>query len=151
MSSDSQVQQFCGYFQELTVSTYDKINGEQEVLSLQSDNVRSYMLLSCDYADQTLLEALPLCIAYMLDDDYDDAVGQYAFGTYCDTFSRNCGTLKISSEDLFRVCGEWAEQLPQVLNKLLQMRLDEDSDGTIAVAVGTLKGALAYIAWNSRQ
>jgi len=143
------VRQFCEYFSERTVNVTDIQNGDVKAVSWKDESIVFYMQMSADHSDADLLETLPLCIAHMLANPEDDTDAPYAFSGYCSGFARTRHELNITQADIERVCREQTPQLPHMLNAILQMRLIGDDDGTIAIAVGTLKGALSGIRYES--
>ena len=145
------VQQFCNAFTELTVNVTDTINGDVDLISLNDYSTNFFMKMSTDYSDVDLLETLPLCIAYMLAHPEDETDVPFAFQTYTYEFSTRSVRANFTQMDIERVCGDQARQLPHMLNAILQMRMIGDDDGIIAIAVGTLKGALSDIRYQDSR
>jgi len=141
MTIHNPVYQFCEHVREVTIIATNNVDGDSLTIRLSDDSILTFMQMSTDFSDTDLLSALPLCIAYMLTEPFDDSAAPYAFHTYSGEFWRR---LQLTTEDIFRVCGNQAVHLPYMLNAILQMRLIQDDDGTMSLAVGDLKMALFH-------
>lgn len=144
------INQFCDYFKDRAVTVVNQVIGSVSILNSSDTTILHCIASASDFKDEDLLSILPLCIAYMLSHPEDDCEAPYAFLTYCQEFDRLSSRMDLTDENLSETCGEQTAQLLHMVNAILQMRLIQDDDGTISIAVGVMKRALSGIRYRRR-